>query len=96
MTHRHGWRVEPGFDDPASRIARQGRQERRVLGAVGKTRRQGCHFGRPSAFNGKVDESKWLSFTVTMRDPTFFELMEQFTGNVAGTGGLVTFTDSTG
>lgn len=51
-------------------------------------------FGRPSAFNGKVDESKWLSFTVTMRDPTFFELMEKFTGNVAGTGGLVTFTDS--
>jgi oleate hydratase len=51
-------------------------------------------FGRPSAFNGKVDESKWLSFTVTQRDPTFFELMEKFTGNVAGTGGLVTFTDS--
>jgi oleate hydratase len=51
-------------------------------------------FGRPSAFNGKIDESKWLSFTVTMRDPTFFELMEKFTGNVAGTGGLVTFTDS--
>jgi oleate hydratase len=51
-------------------------------------------FGRPSVFNGKIDESKWLSFTVTMRDPTFFELMEKFTGNVAGTGGLVTFTDS--
>jgi oleate hydratase len=31
-----------------------------------------------------------------MRDPTFFELMEKFTGNVAGTGGLVTFTDSNG
>jgi oleate hydratase len=51
-------------------------------------------FGRPWVFNGKVDESKWLSFTVTMRDPTFFELMEKFTGNAAGTGGLVTFTDS--
>jgi hypothetical protein len=44
-------------------------------------------FGRPVFFNGKVDESKWLSFTVTMRDPIFFKLMEQFTGNVAGTGG---------
>jgi oleate hydratase len=53
-----------------------------------------AEFGRPSAFNGKVDESKWLSFTVTMHDSTFFELMEKFTGNVAGTGGLVTFTDS--
>ncbi|HEY0330678.1 MAG TPA: oleate hydratase [Rhodopseudomonas sp.] len=51
-------------------------------------------FGRPAAFNGKVDESKWLSFTTTMTDPIFFDLMEKFTGNVAGTGGLVTFTDS--
>jgi oleate hydratase len=51
-------------------------------------------FGRPSAFNRNIDASKWLSFTVTMRDPTFFNLMETFTGNVAGTGGLVTFTDS--
>jgi oleate hydratase len=51
-------------------------------------------FGRPSAFNGRVDESKWLSFTTTMKDPVFFDLMEKFTGNEAGTGGLVTFTDS--
>jgi oleate hydratase len=51
-------------------------------------------FGRPSAFDGNVDESKWLSFTATMRDPTFFNLMEKFTGNAAGTGGLVTFVDS--
>jgi oleate hydratase len=51
-------------------------------------------FGRPSSFNGNVTESKWLSFTATLRDPTFFNLMEQFTGNSAGTGGLVTFTDS--
>jgi oleate hydratase len=29
-----------------------------------------------------------------MRDPTFFQLMERFSGNVAGTGGLVTFMDS--
>ena len=53
-----------------------------------------AEFGRPEVFNSKVDESKWLSFTVTMRDPTFFDLMEKFTGNAAGTGGLVTFTDS--
>jgi oleate hydratase len=51
-------------------------------------------FGNPGVFNGKVDESKWLSFTVTLRDPRFFALMEKFTGNQAGTGGLVTFTDS--
>lgn len=51
-------------------------------------------FGRPSAFNGNVTESKWLSFTATLRDPTFLKLMEEFTGNKAGTGGLVTLIDS--
>ena len=51
-------------------------------------------FGKPSAFNGNVAESKWLSFTATLRDPTFFNLMEEFTGNKAGTGGLVTLMDS--
>lgn len=51
-------------------------------------------FGRPAAFNGRVDRSKWMSFTVTLRDPAFFEHMERFTGNRAGTGGLVTMTDS--
>jgi oleate hydratase len=51
-------------------------------------------FGRPAAFDGNVDESKWLSFTTSLRDPAFFDLMEKFTGNPAGTGGLVTFIDS--
>lgn len=51
-------------------------------------------FGKPEVFFGNVDESKWLSFTATLHDPTFFALMEAFTGNVAGTGGLVTFIDS--
>jgi len=51
-------------------------------------------FGHPEVFTRNINESKWLSFTVTMSDPTFFELIENFTGNVAGTGGLVTFVDS--
>jgi oleate hydratase len=50
--------------------------------------------GRPSAFDGNIDESKWLSFTTTLHDPAFFNLMERFTDNKAGTGGLVTFIDS--
>ncbi len=56
--------------------------------------RDHADFGRPSAFNGNVTKSKWLSFTATLRDPTFFRLMEEFTGNTAGTGGLVTLMDS--
>jgi len=51
-------------------------------------------FGNPSAFNASIPESYWLSFTVTCRDPRFFDRMEAFSGNKAGTGGLVTFKDS--
>ncbi|MDZ4374585.1 MAG: oleate hydratase [Phenylobacterium sp.] len=50
--------------------------------------------GRPDVFTRDTAGSRWLSFTVTLRDPAFFELMEAFTGNPAGTGGLVTFKDS--
>lgn len=51
-------------------------------------------FGRPEVFCGNVAQSKWMSFTVTLHDSTFFAYMERFTGNPAGTGGLVTLTDS--
>jgi oleate hydratase len=51
-------------------------------------------FGNPPAFNSSIPESYWLSFTVTCRDQTFFDQMEAFSGNAAGTGGLVTFKDS--
>jgi oleate hydratase len=50
--------------------------------------------GQPSVFDGHTDLSRWLSFTVTFRDPTFFRLMEDFSGNEPGTGALVTFKDS--
>ncbi len=50
--------------------------------------------GRPAVFCGHPNESKWESFTVTLRDPAFFRRMEEFTGNEAGTGGLVTLKDS--
>jgi oleate hydratase len=51
-------------------------------------------FGNPAAFNSSIPESYWESFTVTCRTPTFFGQMQAFSGNVAGTGGLVTFKDS--
>lgn len=51
-------------------------------------------FGNPAAFNSSIAESWWESFTVTLKDPAFFDKMERFSGNVAGTGGLVTFKDS--
>ncbi len=51
-------------------------------------------FGNPAAFNSSIPESYWESFAVTLKDTAFFDQMETFTGNRAGTGGLVTFKDS--
>jgi oleate hydratase len=51
-------------------------------------------FGRPSSFSDHVDESKSVSFTTTLRDPTFFRLIKDITGNLPGEGGLVTLADS--
>jgi oleate hydratase len=51
-------------------------------------------FGNPGVFNSNIPESYWHSFTVTLRDPAFFDRMQTFSGNEAGSGGLVTFKDS--
>ena len=51
-------------------------------------------FGNPAAFNTCIARSCWESFTVTLKNPAFFDQMNQFSGNAAGTGGLVTFKDS--
>jgi oleate hydratase len=51
-------------------------------------------FGRPAAFNSSIAESWWESLTVTLTDTAFFDKMEALSGNKAGTGGLVTFKDS--
>jgi oleate hydratase len=51
-------------------------------------------FGRPSVFAGDVDQTKWESFTLTMRSPLLLKRIEDFSGNAPGTGGLMTFADS--
>lgn len=51
-------------------------------------------FGRPSTFTDHIKDSRWVSFTTTLSDPTFFRLVRDFTGNVPGEGGLVTFAES--
>ena len=51
-------------------------------------------FGHPGVFSNHIDQQKWYSFTVTLKDRTFHEYMEEYTGNLAGTGGLMTITDS--
>ena len=51
-------------------------------------------FGDPSPFCDNIDLQKWYSYTATLKDTTFHDYMENFSGNVDGTGGLVTMTDS--
>ena len=51
-------------------------------------------FGKPAAFNRCIAQSDWASFTVTLKDTAFFDAMQRFSGNEAGTGGLVTIKDS--
>lgn len=51
-------------------------------------------FGHPAVFADHIEQTKWQSFTVTLNDPSFFQFIEDFTGNEAGTGGLFTLVDS--
>jgi oleate hydratase len=51
-------------------------------------------FGRPSVFCGHVDQTRWITFTVTDSDARFFDRMERFSGTAAGRGGLVTLKSS--
>lgn len=51
-------------------------------------------FGNPSVFNSCIAQSNWESFTVTLKKTAFFDKMIQFSGNLPGIGGLVTFKDS--
>jgi oleate hydratase len=51
-------------------------------------------FGRPNTFSGNIEESRWESFTLTMRSPALLRRIEEWTGNSAGSGGLMTFKDS--
>ncbi|WP_165748469.1 oleate hydratase [Cellulophaga sp. Z1A5H] len=51
-------------------------------------------FGNPAVFNSNISQSFWESFTVTLKDTAFFDQMEQFSGNKAGTGSQVTLKDS--
>jgi len=51
-------------------------------------------FGDPGVFVDHVEQSKWVSFTATMSDPTLLRVVRDLTGNVPGEGGLITFPKS--
>jgi oleate hydratase len=51
-------------------------------------------FGRPATFCGQVEQTRWVTFTVTHADDRFARRMERFSGMTAGRGGLVTLKNS--
>jgi oleate hydratase len=51
-------------------------------------------FGNPAVFADHIEQSKWVSFTTTLHDPALLRIVRDFTGNVPGEGGLITFPDS--
>lgn len=52
-------------------------------------------FGNPEPFCNNTSFSQWESFTVTChKGNKLLQMIEQFTGNKPGTGGLITFRDS--
>lgn len=50
--------------------------------------------GNPYPFFGDVHETNWESFTVTCRGNKLLKLIENFSGNVPGSGALMTFKES--
>ncbi|ADW71367.1 oleate hydratase [Granulicella tundricola] len=50
--------------------------------------------GKPTNFSNNTENSKWLSFTTTLRSPNFFTSIRDLTGNAPGEGGLITFPES--
>lgn len=50
--------------------------------------------GNPEPFFGNTAETNWESLTVTMKGNKLLNMIEEFTGNVPGSGALMTFKDS--
>ncbi|WP_367566334.1 oleate hydratase [Lacrimispora sp.] len=50
--------------------------------------------GNPYPFFGDVQETNWESFTVTSRGNKLLKMIENYSGNVPGSGALMTFKDS--
>ncbi len=50
--------------------------------------------GNPTPFFKNPDNTNWESFTVTCKGNKLVKLIEQFSGNIPGSGGLITFKDS--
>lgn len=60
-----------------------------------KIARKSPDFGHPEKFCSDIDKTKWMSFTVTLKDDEIvFPHLLDLTGDQPGMGGLVTIKDS--
>ncbi|MBU3810037.1 MAG: oleate hydratase [Candidatus Niameybacter stercoravium] len=59
-----------------------------------KVARKKPNLGDPSPFFDYPEETNWESFTVTCKGNKLLKLIEQFSGNIPGSGALMTFKDS--
>ena len=50
--------------------------------------------GNPEPFFNHPEQTNWESFTVTSKGNKLLKLIEQFSGNIPGSGALMTFKDS--
>lgn len=50
--------------------------------------------GNPEPFFGNPEQTNWESFTVTMKGNKMLKMLEEYSGNVPGSGALMTFKDS--
>ena len=50
--------------------------------------------GNPEPFFGDVNQTNWQSFTVTLKGDVLLKKIENFSGNIPGSGALMTFKDS--
>ncbi len=51
-------------------------------------------FGHPEVFCDHIDQTKWLSFTMTFKDPFMGKYLKELTDRDQGMGGIVTIKDS--
>lgn len=59
-----------------------------------KVARKRPNLGNPTPFFGHPSETNWESFTVTCRGNKLLKMIEKFSGNIPGSGALMTFKDS--
>ncbi len=60
-----------------------------------KLARKNDRFGHPEKFLSNPDKTYWISYTLTITDyPELFDYVTRTTGNIPGTGGVITLTDS--